>query len=176
MIFKEGALPTGIFFIVESVVKKYKLNDPGKEQIFYVANSGALIGFHAVITGERYPDSAAALTESRIAFIPREDFLKVLDLSPTFTNRLLKILSHEFSVIVNGLNLVTQRPVRQRMALQLILLREKFKIDFKPGMPVVIDINREDLAALVGTATENAIRVLSDFKKPVSWKQKVVKS
>ncbi len=165
VIFKEGGLPGGIFYIVEGVVKKFKSNARSREQIFYVANSGALIGYHAVITGERYPDTAATLEDSLIAFIPREDFLKVLQQSSTFNYRLLRTLSHEFSVLVNGLNLVTQRSVRERMALQLILLREKYKIDFQPGMPVVINMNREDLAGMVGTATENAIRILSEFKE-----------
>ncbi|MBK5272381.1 MAG: winged helix-turn-helix domain-containing protein, partial [Bacteroidia bacterium] len=49
--------------------------------------------------------------------------------------------------------------------LQLIVLREKYKVNFQPGMPVEINMSRDDLASLVGTARENVVRVLSEFKE-----------
>ncbi|MCF3108340.1 Crp/Fnr family transcriptional regulator [Niabella sp. CC-SYL272] len=165
IIFREGMLAQGIFYIMNGVVKKFKGNNHNKEQIFYVANAGELIGYHSVLSGDRYFDSAAALEESKIIFIPKEDFLNTLQSSKDLSGRLLKILSHEFAVLVNGLSLISQKPVRERLALQLIVLREKYKVDFQPGMPVVINMSREDLANLVGTATENAIRILTEFKE-----------
>lgn len=165
IIFREGAYPSGIFFILDGKVKKYKVNKEGKEQIIYVANSGELIGYHAILSETRYPDSAAALEESLVAFIPKEDFQKVLEQSPVLSRRLLKNLSHEFAVLVNGLTLFAQRPVRERLALQLVVLREKYKVDFQPGMAVAINMSRDDLASLAGTARENVIRVLSEFKE-----------
>jgi CRP-like cAMP-binding protein len=47
----------------------------------------------------------------------------------------------------------------------LIVIREKYKVDYEPGMEVEINMSREDLSALVGTARENVVRVLSAFKK-----------
>jgi CRP-like cAMP-binding protein len=165
IIFREGALPTGIFYITNGKVKKYKIDNEGKEHIVYVANTGELIGYHAILSEDRYPDSAAALEESIITFIPKEDFLMVLQQSDTLSNRLLKTLSHEFAVLINGLTLFAQRSVRERLALQLIVLREKYKINFHPGMPVEINMSRDDLASLVGTARENVVRILTEFKQ-----------
>jgi len=45
------------------------------------------------------------------------------------------------------------------------VLREKYKMDAQPGMPVAIDLSGDDLATLVGTARENIIRILSEFKE-----------
>jgi CRP-like cAMP-binding protein len=129
-----------------------------------VANTGELIGYHAILAQDRYPDFAAALEESKIAFIPKENFLEVLNESTVLTSRLLKTLSHEFAVLSNSVTLFSHKSVRERLALQLIVLREKYKVDFHPGMPVEINMSRDDLASLVGTARENVIRVLSDFK------------
>lgn len=165
IIFREGASPAGIFLVVEGKVKKYKLDHEGREHIIYVANSGELIGYHAVLADSRYPDSAAALEKSRIAFIPKEDFLETLERSEVLSKRLLKTLSHEFAVLANSVSLFTQKPVRERLALQLIVLREKYKLNFKPGMPVEINMSRDDLASIVGTARENVVRILSEFKE-----------
>lgn len=165
IIFWEGTWPPGIFFIADGKVKKYKLDKDGKEQIIYVANKGEIIGYHAILSESRYPDSAAALEESLIAFIPKEDFLLALKGSALLNRRLLRTLSHEFEVLANSLTMFAQKSVRERLALQLIILREKYKINFKPGMPVDINMSRDDLASLVGTARENVVRVLSEFKE-----------
>jgi CRP-like cAMP-binding protein len=165
IIFRESSYPSGIFYITEGKVKKYKVDNDGKEQIIYVANTGELIGYHAILAEDRFPDSAAALEKSRIVFIPREDFVATLQQSPLLTNRLLKTLSHEFAVLANSLTLFAQKSVRERLALQLIVLREKYKVNFQAGMPVEINMGRSDLASLVGTARENVVRVLTEFKE-----------
>ncbi|MBN8789995.1 MAG: Crp/Fnr family transcriptional regulator [Terrimonas sp.] len=165
VIFKEGTFPDGIFFIVSGKVKKYKLDPEGKEYIIYVANTGELIGYHAILAEDRYPDSAAALEESTIAFIPRQNFLEAVRQSEVLNKRLLKTLSHEFAVLANSLSLFAQKSVRERLALQLIVMREKYKVNFKPGMAVEINMSRDDLANLVGTARENVVRLLSEFKE-----------
>lgn len=114
---------------------------------------------------DRYPDCAAALEESRIAFIPKEDFLNTLNQSKVLSRRLLKTLSHEFAVLANSLSMFAQKSVRERLALQLVVMREKYKTNFHPGMPVEINMSRDDLASLVGTVRENVVRVLSEFKE-----------
>src|SRR3954469_17562129 len=74
IIFREGSYPSGIFYIKKGKAKKYTVVENGGEQIIYVANTGELIGYHAILSEERFPDSAAVLEESVIVFIPREDF------------------------------------------------------------------------------------------------------
>lgn len=165
IIFREGAYPSGIFYIIEGKAKKYKLDNDANEQIIYVANKGELLGYHAILSEDRYPDCAAALEESRIAFIPREDFIKTLNESKVLSSRLLKTLSHEFAVLTNSLSMFAQKTVRERLALQLIILREKYKVKFQTGIPVEINMGRDDLASLVGTVKENVVRVLSEFKE-----------
>ena len=165
IIFREGAYPSGIFYILEGKVKKYKTDKNGREQIIYVANSGELFGYHAVLSEYRFPDSTAALEESLVAFIPREDFLAAVEQSEVLSKRLLKTLSHEFTVLSNSLAMFAQKSVRERLALQLVVIREKYKVNFQPGMPVEVNLSRDDLASLVGTARENVVRVLSEFRE-----------
>jgi CRP-like cAMP-binding protein len=165
ILFREGAYPSGIYYIVEGKVKKYKTDKSGKEQIIYVANTGELLGYHAILSEYRYPDSAATLEDSMVAFIPKEDFILTLQHSAVLNNRLLKTLSHEFAVLANSITLFAKNSVRERLALQLIVLREKYKVNFEPGMAVEINMSRDDLASLAGTARENVVRVLSEFKE-----------
>jgi CRP-like cAMP-binding protein len=165
IVFREGAYPSGIYYIARGKVKKYKVDLDGTEQIMYVANTGELLGYHAILAGESFPDSAAVLEDSLVALIPREDFMDAVERSEVLRRRLLKTLSHEFTVLENNLALCARRPVRERLALQLIVVREKYKDNRGDDRPVEIDLSREDLASLVGTAREHVVRTLKDFKK-----------
>lgn len=164
VIFKEGAISTGIYYIKEGKVKKYKVDNFDKEQIIYVANAGELIGYHASLAGERYPDSSAALEESIISFIPNKDFMEVLDHSAVLSRRLLTTLSHEFGVLANNISVFAQRPVRERLAITLLVLREKFKSEKSESSQIEINISRDDIASMAGTTRENVVRLLRDFK------------
>jgi len=163
-IFREGAYPAGIFYIRKGKVKKYKVDREGREQIIYVANSGEILGYHAILSSDNHTDSASALEESILLFIPREDFLIALDQSAVLSRRLLKTLSHEFAVLSNNLAMFSQKSVRERLALQLVVVREKYKDGCPPGAPVEINMSRDDLASLVGTVRENVVRILAEFK------------
>ncbi|SDG39134.1 Crp/Fnr family transcriptional regulator [Mucilaginibacter gossypii] len=165
IIFKEGIVPSGIYFIHQGKIKKYKVDRNGREQIIYVANKGELIGYHAILAEERCPDSAAALEDCLISFIPKEDFLTILDRSPLFMRRLLKSLSHEFSVLANSISVISQRTASERLAISLIILREKFKGDGSGEKDVILNISRMDLAGMAGIAQENVIRLLKEFKE-----------
>lgn len=165
VIFREGGIPTGIFHIKSGRVKKYKSTAKGREQIIYLCSEGELLGYHAVLADERYPDSTAALTVSEITFFPRESFLQALSHSSALSNRLLKALAHEFSLFINTFTTLATKTVRERLAFNLLLLEEKFKIPGAAADPVEIQLSRTDLANILGTAKETLVRLLKDFKQ-----------
>lgn len=165
MVFREGGIPAGIFYLVSGKVKKYKTTTRGSEQIFYVCAAGELLGYHAVLSGEHYPDSAATIQDSEITFIPKESFLNVLQSSPVLSNELLKTLGHEFSVFINNITSLATKSVRERVALNLLILDEKFRTEERQDTAGEINMSRTDLANMVGTAKETLVRLLQQFKK-----------
>jgi CRP-like cAMP-binding protein len=165
IIFREGGIPTGIFYVQAGRVKKYKATVKGGEQIFYICGEGELLGYHALLSEEYYPDSAATIEDSEITFIPKESFLLVLRSSPILSNALLKALGHEFSLFINSITNLATKTVRERLAFNLLILEEKFKILTKPNIPSEINMSRTDLANMVGTAKETLVRLLQEFKR-----------
>lgn len=163
-IFVEGTYPSGIFFIKDGKVKKFKNVYDGKEQIIYICTKGELLGYSALLSEETYPDSSAALVDSTVGFIPKDAFLQILSKSNQLSLRLLKNLSHEFAVLLNSLVNYSHRTVRERLALMLLILHEKFKEDNHKEDSVYINLSREDLSNIVGTAVETLVRLLRDFK------------
>jgi CRP-like cAMP-binding protein len=164
IIFREGGIPMGIFYVRSGRVKKYKGTVKGGEQILYLCGEGELMGYHALLSEEYYPDSAATTEHSQITFIPKDNFLNVLRGSPALSNTLLKALAHEFSLFVNSITSLATKSVRERLATNLLQLDDKFRSSERSG-PSEINLSRTDLANMVGTAKETLVRLLQDFQR-----------
>ncbi|MBB4807151.1 CRP-like cAMP-binding protein [Chryseobacterium defluvii] len=163
-IFTEGTIPNGIFYLKEGKVKKYKVDNDGREQIIYIYNAGEFFGYSAILSDYSYGDTAQVIESSVVAFIPKKDFLHILDQSVVFSRFLLKSLSHEFSVMANLMTILSQRTVRERAALSLLILHNKYKSN-NTIENVYITLSRVDLANMVGTARETLARILHDFRE-----------
>ena len=73
-------------------------------------------------------------------------------------NRLIQELSSELQESADFITNMTQKSVKQRTAIALLFLHETY--EERP-----INISREDLANMVGTATETLIRLINQFKR-----------
>jgi CRP-like cAMP-binding protein len=162
-IFNEGSEPKGIYRILNGKVKKFTTTNFGTDHIFYVCKEHEYLGYHAILSEELYSDSAAALTDCELEFIPKSDFLYAVDKSHLLSQKLLKSLSHEFGVFLNAYKLLAKHTVRERTAINLLILDYKFKTD--SNTETVIRVNRDDLSSMVGTAKESLVRMLKDFKE-----------
>ena len=161
-IFTEGTLPSGIFYLQKGKVKKYKMDNDGREQIIYIYNAGEFFGYSSVLSESSYGDTTVAIENALISFITINDFNQILKNSSSFSRLLLKSLSHEFSVLANLMAVLSQRTVRERVALNLLILHDKYKVDDMPN--TYISLSRSDLANMAGTVVETLARVLHDFK------------
>ncbi len=163
-VFLEGSFSAGIFYLKEGLVKKYKTDHNGKEHILSICSVGELIGYSALLCNEPYPDSAMAIETSRLGFLPKEVFLKATNESNELMRCLLASLSHEFSVLANSVMVFAHMSVRERLALTLLILAAKFGKEGASDLTEIV-LSREELAHMVGTATETLTRLLQELKK-----------
>ncbi|MCK9481218.1 MAG: Crp/Fnr family transcriptional regulator [Bacteroidia bacterium] len=163
-LFYEGAHPHGLFCISEGKIKLSQIGDEGKETIVRLAKSGDIIGYKALLGGNRYTASAITLEDSIVCFIPKETFFNVLKKDPDLSLSLLSLLSSELHNAENKIVQLAQKPVRERLAEALLFLRETYGSE-EDGSTINVQLSREEIANIVGTATESTIRLLSEFKK-----------
>ena len=167
-LFHEGSYPKGVYILKRGKVKIYQRTQNGGEQIVYIYTPGEMFGFRPLLCNDSHPASAMTLEECGIYFLPVKYFLETLKQSAALSNILLQNLSHEFSVLVNRIAAFAQKSAKERVALSLLILQEKYR---KPGRQYVeISLSRADLAAFVGTTNETLARIVSKFKK-----EKVIK-
>jgi len=164
-LYYEGTRPMGLFCLNSGKVKVYKITSDGKEQILNLAKAGDFIGYRALISEEFYNASATVIEEGAICYIPKADFLNILNTNPKFFRRMMQKLCDDLGIMEQKLVTIAQKSVRERLAATLLMLKESYGMEGEENS-ILIDIalSREDLANIIGTATETVIRLLSEFK------------
>lgn len=165
ILYYEGTKPLGVFCINSGVVKVYKTASNGKEQIIHLAKEGDFLGYSALLGEENYGNSAMIIEDAKICFIPREAFLNTLFNNTPFFKRITKALSHELGVLEDKLTDSTQKSIRERLAFVLLQLSKTYGVEGDENRKIDLILSREEIAGMVGTATESVIRLLSEFKK-----------
>jgi CRP-like cAMP-binding protein len=163
-LFYEGTRPMGVFCINNGKVKVYKMGSNGKEQILFIAKPGDFLGYRSLLSEEFYGASATVIEPAALCFIPKSDFLKILNSNPSFFGRLMKAVCHDLGVMEDKLAQLAQKSVRERLATTILMLKETYGMEGEGSDTIDIVLSREDLANIVGTATETVIRLLSEFK------------
>lgn len=161
-IYKEGSNPKGIYFIGKGKVKTYQTNEFGKDLITELYNEGDFFGYLSLLHDENHTSSATALEESEIYMIPKEDFFSLMYKNAGVSKKFIEMLSDNLLEKEKQLIKLAYDSVRKRVAEALVKLSDKYKKE--DDQKFSMNISREDLANLVGTATETLIRTLSDFK------------
>lgn len=162
-LFEEGNNVDGVYFIESGTAKLYKLGFNRKEQILRFIKEGDIIGYRALLIGEAYQATAEAMSDLQATFIPGDVFLHLLEVDPQLSYAMLQKISFELGESSNTVTFLAQKTVRERLAEVLLLLEQKLGTD--PEGFIKISLTREEIANLIGTATESAIRLISEFKQ-----------
>ena len=163
VIFEEGESLNGLFCIKDGVCKLTKLSANGKDQIIKLVEKGQILGQRSLISDERTNLRATALNDMELCFIPKAEIIDDLKKNNNFTMDMLKEMADDLREADDFIVNMAQKSVRQRLAEALLNINENFGTN--PDGTLSVLLSREDFASIVGTATESAIRVLSQFKK-----------
>ena len=157
-IFGEGDLPQWLYFVKSGTVKAFRVNADGKELIISLYKAGDFFGYEAILDNTAFSESTMAMEDAELVLIAGYDFMTLInaqaDVSRAFIGMLCKKVAEKESQLLQ----LAYNSVRQRTAEALIKLYQ-----LKNENDTIIS-PREELARLVGTATESVIRVLSDFR------------
>lgn len=163
VIFEEGETLNGVYCVRDGVCKLTKLSENGKDQVVKLVVKGGLLGKRSLVTEQKTNLSAVALNDMEMCFIPKSEIMADLQKNPKFTMDVLKKMANDLKDSDISLVNMAQKSVKRRMAEILMYIHDNFGTDDEDFLNIVI--SREDYASIVGTATESAIRILSQFKK-----------
>ena len=155
-VFWDGDAADRFYMVAEGRVRVLKASSLGKEFTIAFFGPGDMFGEVAVLENKPYPASAQAVGEARVLGIRREDFLAFLGSRPQVALRIISILSGRLRDAQGRLRDLAGERVEQRLASVLLMLSAKLGPD--------LAFTRQEIADMVGTTTETAIRVISSLK------------
>ena len=163
VLFHEGDEMRLVHYIVSGKVRTFKINNDGKEFVTGLHGVGDFIGYMGLLENGRAMETAEALEDGEMALIPREDLLGLLYKDRDVSIRFIKMLARDVKEKELHLLQLAYASVRQRVAQALLRIHARYAEGKATDLGV--RISREDLATIVGTATESLIRCLSDLKE-----------
>jgi len=159
----EGNSINGLYCIRDGKAKLTKLSTNGKEQIIKFVKGGDILGQRSILSDEPVGLNATALEDMHVCFIPKGDILDTIRENTQFSLNVMKVISHQLNQANTLISQMAQKPVKDRLAETLLNLEDIFGIDNEECIDVIL--TREEIANTIGTATESAIRLLSNLKK-----------
>lgn len=162
VIFREGSTPRFVYCIKSGKVRTYKSHEDGKDLVMNLHDQGDYIGYAAVIQDTFYTETAEATEDSEIVLIPRKEFEKLINEDSGVMKKFMNLLAAGFMEKEQQLLGAAYNTLRKKVAAALLTLGRKYK---KEKDRVVINISRDELATIAGTATESLIRTLTEFRQ-----------
>ena len=162
-IFEEGESVNGIYCVKDGVCKLSKLSANGKDQIVKLVKPGELLGQRSMISDEPANLSAVALEDMEVCFIPKSEVLGFFNNNNQFSMNVMKTICGDLKESDDHMVSMAQKTVKERLAETLLYLEDTFGKNEDGSLH--IQLSREELAGMIGTATESCIRLLSEFAK-----------
>jgi len=161
VLYEEGSEPKAVYRLTKGKVKIEQLNQDGKTRIFYIYTQGEFFGFRPLLSNEKHPVTAIFLEESEIEIYEGGKFIEISRKAPILSFNLVKILSFEFNVWINLISSLSHKSAKEKIALILLILHEKYKTDDEKSD---ILMTKSDIAKYSETSEETVVRVIGFFE------------
>ena len=160
LIYQKGNSPEGLYFISSGKVKICTNGCDKKELITKIAIQGDYIGYESLLNKSEYTSSAIALTDVKVAFVPKNIFYYLQESNAAFSKTFSEILGLDGAIKDLKFSDILYKPIRGRFADALLFLDEIYAINGDSK----ITLTRIDLASYVGSVRETISRLISEFK------------
>ncbi|MEJ2596158.1 MAG: Crp/Fnr family transcriptional regulator [bacterium] len=158
---QEGETIKSFLYLRKGLVKLYKTDKTGKDQILSINKPTDFINLLSIFSNSYYKYSIAALEETHVCDVELPALLEVIDKNSRFALRILNRISKISDEIIENRFEINQKQVKGRVAHILLFLAENIYKKDRFRMP----ITRREVGELISMTTENTIRTFSEFKK-----------
>ncbi|MDH5597586.1 MAG: Crp/Fnr family transcriptional regulator [Cyclobacteriaceae bacterium] len=165
MIFREGEQVSGIYIVHDGKVKILANHGSNKSSIIRLASNNDILGHRGFGGNEIYPISAVALTRTRLTFITKEKFDRLLLMNNELCYWFMNFYAKELNKSENRTCKLIHLPVLNRLAMALIMVIDAFGYsEEEPGL-LAYTPTRTELADLASTTYESLIRSVKEMER-----------
>ncbi|MCC5924856.1 MAG: response regulator [Crocinitomicaceae bacterium] len=162
IVYNQNDKPKFLFRVQKGHVRTYKVSEDAKELVTGIYGPGDFFGYSELLKKEVYSEYAMSMEGAELVLINAEDFETLMLSDRDVSLAFIDILAGDLLEKEQALLSMAYNSVRKRVADALVTLYYKYKSQLADR--VEITVSRDELASMVGTATESVIRILSEFK------------
>ena len=160
-IIKEGTRIRDFIYLKSGLVKLFRTDSSGKEQIISIAKPMDYVSLLSVFSDKKYNYSVSALEDSVTCNLKLDDVFKIVNENGTLALNLLSKMSRITDKLILDSLQIRIKHLRGRVAYLLLY----FSQDVYASLEFDLPLTRKEMAEYVGMTTENVIRTLSEFRK-----------
>ncbi len=164
-LFVEGNSPFGLYCVHSGKVKLTKTNSAVRETIIRLAGPGEVLGHRSLFSETSYSATAKTLEDSVICFVSKTLIMKLIQSDPHLCCNIVRNISEQMGAAENRIASLSTKPQKERFAEMLLLLKEAFGEKQDQEIKLNIKLTREEMGSMIGAASENVIRLITEFKK-----------
>lgn len=162
-VFAAGEPSESFWAVKEGLVHIVKFGAGGRELVAEVIPPGELFGAIVALEDRPYPATAIAAEPSVVWRIPSSLARELCQKYPALRAAILEQVASRLRSAHERLQSLALEPVEQRFARLLLMLAAKVGQE-KDGLRVV-NATRQELADMIGTTVETAIRITSKWQR-----------
>lgn len=160
-----GDRAENLFVVADGRVKLLRHSLSGRNVLLDMLTPGEFFGSLSTLGDEVYPDTAEAQTQTCVLAIDASDFRQILETYPQVALKVVDIMAERLRTAHERVRQLSALSSEGRIANILLVLGKKFGKSSDVGLLIQSPLTRDDLAAMSGTTTETASRVMSQFQK-----------
>ena len=165
VIYYEDTPAFGFYYIKSGTIKIFSSDNSGKEVILRLATSGDIFGHGHLLGHKNHMNSSQAVEETTCHFIDGNEFQSMVLRDPNLMGLVMKKIGHELSLIQDRCVDLMKKNVRERLASYFHYMTTYHSEATEQGMKIRVHLSREEIASIIGTAHETAIRFIGEFKE-----------
>jgi len=160
-IIKEGTKIQDFSYLKSGLVKLFRTDQSGKEQIISIAKPLDYVSLLSVFSNKKYNYSVTALEDSVTCNLNLEDIRSIINEDGSLALNLLSKMSRVTDKLILDSLEIRVKHLKGRVAYLLLYFSEDVYSSEEFDLP----LTRKEMAEYVGMTTENVIRTLSEFRK-----------
>lgn len=171
LLFRTGEPSRGLFVVLSGAIRIYRSNYEGREQVLHVQRPGQSVAEVPLFDGGPYPASARAEEDTRVLYLPRDEFEYLYQNNPEIADAVIRELGRRLRKMARLVEKISLRDVPARVAMTLLEYAER---DGPPrdGLEFELPRTQEDLASELATTRESVARAISRLRKEGAIEQK----
>lgn len=163
VLFAAGEPCRGLYVVDSGRVRIYRVSPEGREQVLHIEGPGRPVAELPLFDGGPYPASAVTIEDSRLLFLPRQEFEQLYRESPDVAHAIIVALGKRLRHLVQLTETLAFRDVAARLALLLATYAERSGVETSSGIELAIDRTQEEIALEIGAARESVSRALKQL-------------